>query len=80
MTAQSGPRTAVVDVSARRAGDHRQPPAVERQPRKRELADPDSDSDTCFDHCSPIRTRCPGPAARLSVTGEGRWTPICRRG
>ena len=33
---------------------------------------------SCFEHCSPVRTRCPGPAARLSAH-DGRWTPICRR-
>jgi hypothetical protein len=36
-------------------------------------------SGTCFEHCSPIRTRCPGPAAQMSVNDDGRWMPVCRR-
>jgi hypothetical protein len=36
-------------------------------------------SETCFEHCSPIRTRCPGPAAALSLHKDGHWLPICRR-
>jgi hypothetical protein len=36
-------------------------------------------SETCFEHCSPIRTRCPGPAAQMSVNNDGHWMPICRR-
>lgn len=34
---------------------------------------------TCFENCSPLRTRCPGPAAQLSCAGDGCWTPVCRR-
>jgi hypothetical protein len=36
-------------------------------------------SGTCFEHCSPIRTRCAGPAAQMSVNKDGRWLPVCRR-
>ncbi|MFN3008035.1 hypothetical protein [Mycolicibacterium wolinskyi] len=33
---------------------------------------------TCFENCSPLRTRCPGPAARLSCDEDGCWTAVCR--
>jgi hypothetical protein len=36
-------------------------------------------SGTCFEHRSPIRTRCPGPAAQMSVQENDRWMPVCRR-
>lgn len=37
-------------------------------------------SETCFYTCSPIRSRCPGPAAQWSPIREGRWTAMCRNG
>lgn len=36
-------------------------------------------SGSCFRSCSPIRSRCPGPAAQLSSGHDGRWTAVCRR-
>jgi hypothetical protein len=33
---------------------------------------------TCFENCSPLRTRCPGPAVTISGDKDGRWLPICR--
>jgi hypothetical protein len=45
-----------------------------------EFAGPAEVSGTCFEHCSPIRTRCPGPAAQMSSDRDGpRWMPVCRR-
>jgi hypothetical protein len=45
-----------------------------------EIAGPAEFSGTCFEHCSPIRTRCPGPGAQMSSDRGGpRWLPICRR-
>ncbi|MET0698730.1 MAG: hypothetical protein ABWY93_03615 [Mycobacterium sp.] len=44
-----------------------------------EFAVAPQNSGTCFEHCSPIRTRCPGPAAQMSSDAEGRWMPVCRR-
>lgn len=33
---------------------------------------------SCFEDCSPLRTRCPGPAPTISRNNDGRWPPICR--
>lgn len=44
-----------------------------------EFAGPSATLGTCFEQCSPIRTRCPGPAAQMSVNNHGRWMPVCRR-
>ena len=35
-------------------------------------------SGTCFENCSPLRTRCPGPTATFSRGSDGRWAAICR--
>lgn len=35
-------------------------------------------SRTCFEDCSPLRTRCPGPWAVFSQHSAGRWSAICR--
>lgn len=44
-----------------------------------EFVGPAELSGTCFEYCSPIRTRCPGPAAQMSVNDDGGWMPVCRR-
>jgi hypothetical protein len=69
----------VIDAVHRRIDDRQREPAASVLPRAHELASPEADSGTCFEHCSPIRTRCPGPAAQMSLQEEGRWMPICRR-
>lgn len=58
--------------------DNRQSTVGEQQRTSAELADSATDSGSCFEHCSPIRSGCPGPAAQMS-TLEARWVPICRR-
>jgi hypothetical protein len=75
-----GPGMAIID-----AADHGAAAKVQNEPTilgalsADEWANLGEFSATCFEHCSPIRTRCPGPGATLSVDEAGHWMPICRR-
>jgi hypothetical protein len=72
--------TAIIDAAdqALPAGAQNTPGILAVLPAD-EFAGSDGFSGTCFEHCSPIRTRCPGPAAQLSVHNDGQWIPVCRR-
>ena len=74
------PRTAIIDADGEtpRAGSmHTQASSGLGAPD--EFEGSGEFPETCFEHCSPIRTRCPGPAAQMSVNNDGHWMPICRR-
>jgi hypothetical protein len=77
---QPSPGTAVMDADhqALPVGAQHRPGDIGRRSVD-EFAGPAEFSGTCFEHCSPIRTRCPGPAAQMSVQEDGRWMPVCRR-
>jgi hypothetical protein len=72
--------TATIDAVGHQpaTGSQQQPQSIAR-PCADEFVGPAELSGTCFEHCSPIRTRCPGPAAQMSVNEDGRWMPVCRR-
>jgi hypothetical protein len=78
--AQPSPGTAVMDADHRAlpVGAQHGPGDIGRSVD--EFAGHAEFPGTCFENCSPIRTRCPGPAAQMSLDRDGpRWMPVCRR-
>jgi hypothetical protein len=75
----SGLRTGVIVADNRTFVGPQREEDTDKPLRADELASSATIPESCFEHCSLIRTRCPGPAAQMSVHGDGRWTPICRR-